>query len=109
MPLRLPNCRRNCAALLAACVWLAVLMTPALLAAQEPGQPKVPSLPDENVIVERQPTAAPTPAPAPQPALEETPSILDGTIFSSPPADGYSASSSTTGTGIDVPNLQIPA
>ena len=36
-------------------------------------------------------------------------SILEGTIFASPAAEGYSADSSTAGTLIDVPNLDVPA
>ena len=36
-------------------------------------------------------------------------SVLNGTIFDSPPAEGYVAESSTTGSLINVPDLQLPA
>jgi len=35
-------------------------------------------------------------------------SVLEGTVFASPKATGYSAPSSTTGTLIDVPNIDVP-
>ena len=63
----------------------------------------IPSLPDEDVIVERE---------APQQQFtptDDTPTILDGTIFTSPPATGYSADSSTAGSIINVPTLELPS
>ena len=63
-------------------------------------QEEIPRLPETEVIGQ----AAPLPSDA-APGR----SILEGTIFSSPAAEGYSADSSTTGTLIDVPNLDVPA
>jgi len=40
--------------------------------------------------------------------LPGVPSLLERSMFSSPIADGYRAESSTTGTLIDVPDLQLP-
>jgi len=62
----------------------------------------LPELPETKVIGEP-PSAAPVP-----PAPDEGPSILAGSVFASPKAAGYEANSSTAGTLIDVPNLDVP-
>lgn len=82
--------------------------------AQQPGsagggkqaaEQELPQLPETEVI--GQPPAA-EPGP-PGPGEGGPRSVLEGTAFSSPPATGYQADSSTSGTMIDVPNISVPA
>ena len=63
-------------------------------------QEQIPRLPETEVVGQ----AVPTPSEAAQGH-----SILEGTIFASPTAEGYNADSSTAGTLIDVPNFDVPA
>ncbi|MCH5373185.1 MAG: TonB-dependent siderophore receptor, partial [Planctomycetes bacterium] len=72
----------------------------------QPSSPPV--LPD--TVVEAQPPISPE---SESPFLDEStgqgaPSLLEQSIFSSPAASGFWAESSTTGTLIDVPDLQLP-
>ncbi len=81
--------------------------------AQEPAtSADTPTLPEVNVegspLPETTPDSVFPPAnfdPTPLPA----PTILESTIFGSPAADGYRATSSTTATFVDVPDLELPA
>lgn len=63
-----------------------------------------PRLPETEVIGQRD-----TPAPAVEPSGPGIGSILNGTIFQSPPTRGYSADFSTAGTLINVPQMDVPA
>lgn len=76
--------------------------------------PPIPTLPDVNVEGTPLSPSGSTPNtvfpptgfdPTPTPA----PSILQNTIFASPAAEGYRATSSTAATFLDVPNLELPA
>lgn len=82
--------------------------SPTLMLAQESATPTLPevevqanplpTLPPENVF----PSGLnPTPLPAP--------SILENSVFRSAPTTGYSATSSTAATFLDVPNIELPA
>ena len=87
------------------CVLIVVFA--ASLRGQEPakrdGDDSTPRLPETEVIGRRD-------APATgEPSGPGNGSILNGTIFQSPPANGYSADSSTAGTLIDVPQRDVPA
>ena len=73
---------------------------------QDASAQQLPQLP-ETVVIGEPPAAAPT-------AISEGDSgpgrsVLEGSVFASPPATGYDAGSSTTGTLVDVPNLSIPS
>ncbi len=84
-----------------------ILVFAASLRAQEPssgsaGTSSPPRLPETEVIGQpNAPTAAPS-----EPGNG---SILNGTIFQSPPANGYDAESATTGSLINVPLIDLPA
>ncbi|HEY5312151.1 MAG TPA: TonB-dependent receptor [Pirellulales bacterium] len=68
-----------------------------------PTNPPAPELPPVNVVAE------PQAAPSVGPTDEVTgPSILNGTIFTSPAVNGYNAPTSTVGTLIDAPNMLFP-
>ena len=78
------------------------------LRAQEPANRDAdastpPRLPETEVIGQQ-----PTPAAA-EPSAAENGSILNGTMFQSPPAKGYDAESATTGSLVNVPVLDLPA
>ena len=86
-----------------------ILVFAASLRAQEPtggsaGTSSPPRLPETEVI--GQPNAPAPVAESPEPGNG---SILDGTIFQSPPAKGYNAESSTTGSLINVAAIDMPA
>ncbi|MBS0208182.1 MAG: TonB-dependent receptor [Planctomycetes bacterium] len=68
-----------------------------------PATPRVPTLPDVDI------TAQP-PAPGNYANADRMniPSILQGTVFASPPVRGYNAQSSTVGTFMDVPQMTFP-
>ena len=76
-------------------------------AATAPARPSasLPTLPETEVVGEKTPAGGP---PAP-PEPNEGRSVLEGTIFSSPPANGYDAESATTGSLINVPAIDLPA
>ena len=97
---RLPRVFYVLAGTLATAVFVAV----ATAWAQDPTgeDSQTPTLPETEVIAPQRPQQVTTNDDTP-------PSILEGTIFSSPEAFGYSADSSTSGTIIDVPNLELPA
>ncbi len=72
--------------------------------------PTIPTLPETEVVAEPEQNAPP-PAPPQNPPYDpdsQFPSVLRGTIFSSPPVQGYSAPTSTVGTFVDVPNRIFP-
>jgi iron complex outermembrane receptor protein len=71
------------------------------------GNPK-PSAQPTNPFVPEQPSPQPSPA-EPSPESSAGPPILQDNTFASPPADGYRADSSTTGTRINLPDINIPA
>ena len=71
------------------------------------GQDQIPKLPETEVIGEPGGSAAPA-GPA-IPSAGESHPVGQGGVFSSPPATGYSAPTSTAATLIDVPNLDVPA
>jgi iron complex outermembrane receptor protein len=67
----------------------------------------------ETVVEAEQPAAAPQPSFEPYPypnvgAGDVTPSILGGTMFDSPPVEGYRADSSTTGSIMNIPDADLP-
>jgi iron complex outermembrane receptor protein len=76
------------------------------------GQERPPTLPPTRVEAEPVPaqptTAPPAPQPPPTPPPSAGASISAGGVFASPAAAGYRAGSSTTGTIIDVPQLDFP-
>ncbi len=77
-----------------------------------PPAPPPPTLPE--TVVEGNPNASAQPAhppssPEPSPEPSPGPPILQDNTFASPPADGYRADSSTTGTRINLPDINIPA
>lgn len=89
---------------------LCVLLAPLALLAQAPeaaAPSEPPTIPD--TVVETTPPEAETAEPYPYTDNFFEPSILDGTIFDSPPVDGYNAQSSTTGTIINIPDADLPA
>ena len=69
------------------------------------GAPAVPTLPETEVVAEPQTTQAPAPPPNNN---TQYPSVLRGTIFQSPPVNGYNAPTSTVGTMVNVPNRIFP-
>ena len=84
--------------------------TPPSSTSANPAAPSnsLPKLPETEVVGEPNPASGPaTPGGPGEPG--EGHSILDGTIFSSPPAKGYDAESSTTGSLINVPVIDLPA
>jgi len=87
--------------LFAAALGVSVFSICGRASAQAPaGQPPV--LPETEVVA--QPTTVPT---SPATGAGQT-SILDGSVFASPRTEGYRANSSTTGTWLDVPDIQYP-
>jgi len=75
------------------------------------GRPQGTPIPPETEVIGRPqglPTAALTAAPI-GPGGPGTISVFDGTMFQSPPARGYAADSSTVGTLINVPQVDVPA
>jgi iron complex outermembrane receptor protein len=84
--------------------------------ASAPPAPLPPTLPETVVEGNPKPSAPPTNPFTPEPASAEPspesnagPPILQDNTFASPPADGYRADSSTTGTRINLPDINIPA
>ena len=69
-------------------------------------QNEIPKLPETEVIGQSAAQAESGPTVR---SPGEGGSILDGGIFSSPKADGYSSGSSTAGSLVDVPNLDLPS
>ncbi len=63
-----------------------------------------PQLPETEVIGQQS-----APAAAAEPSGPGDGSLLNGSMFQSPPAQGYAADSSTAGTLINVPQIDIPA
>ncbi len=92
---------------------LAQNTTPPGSTAVKPAGPNAatPKLPETEVVGESSPSSGPaTPGePGGSGGPGEDRSILAGTIFSSPPANGYDAESSTTGSLINVPAIDLPA
>ena len=92
-------------AVVAACSW-AVAQSPEpapMPKTDDSPDRQLPRLPETEVVAEPSGAAA-TPATPGGPR-----SVLEGSIFASPKANGYQADSSTSGTLIDVPNIDVPA
>jgi iron complex outermembrane recepter protein len=85
--------------------------TPASEPGAEPETSATPTLPEVKVEADPETTSAPdsvfppnfTPTPLP------VPSILSTSVFSAPAADGYRAASSTTGSLLNLADLELPA
>jgi iron complex outermembrane receptor protein len=73
-----------------------------LVEAAQPAPTTPPALPDVNVIAE--PPIVPPTVNNPNPV----PPIMRGTVYSSPPVNGYNAPSSTVGTIFNTPNVLFP-
>ncbi len=73
-----------------------------------PAQSGLPQLPGADVIAENSPPAQPPQALPGGDGLFNGRSILDGTLFSATPVQGYLAPTSSTGTMISVPDIELP-
>lgn len=91
---------------------LAIELAPVRLHSQEPATPpaattpETPTLPPTDVVGEQQGQG---PATNYQPGPVPDGSILAGTLFTGPPIDGYYTSGSTTGSWINIPDIELPA
>ncbi len=106
---------RGCRCVEAARIWstvlglfvaLAVVFNGAFVAAQSDDpfaddESERPTLPEREVVADVEPLLVP---------VDDfpLPSVFEGTIFDSPPTDGYFADSTTTGTRIDIPLIDMP-
>jgi outer membrane receptor protein involved in Fe transport len=91
------------------------LLAPPMVQGQEgnqPSIPEVPTLPETEVTAEPEEDDEPDFQPPFDEPFDQGPfqsSLLEDSIFRSPQADGYRASSSTTGSIVNIPDLSLPA